>query len=127
MSDKGRPVFDASAVLPLMQNEMGADRLDGVRSNAVVSAVSVSEVLDKLVSKGMPQMLAAASLDALHFEVAAFEPDDAVLSAEYISRNVSLGDRCFLACARKYGTGWTADHDLARIGSNWLPPLTMFR
>jgi len=82
-----------------MQNEMGADRLDGVRSNAVVSAVSVSEVLDKLVSKGMPQMLAAAS----------------------------LGDRCFLACARKYGTGWTADHDLARIGSNWLPPLTMFR
>jgi len=127
VSDKGRPVFDASAVLALMQNEAGAGRLDRVRSDAMVSAVTVAEVLAKLISKGMPQKAAVAALDALHLEVAAFEPVEAVLSAAYVAKDVSLGDRCFLSCAHGNGTGWTADHDLARIGSSLLPPLKMFR
>ena len=127
MSGKSRPVFDASAVLALMQNETGADRLDRVRKGARVSAVSVAEVLAKLVAKGMPRDLAVAALDALHLEVAAFEPADAVLSAAYVAKDVSLGDRCFLACAHTNGTGWTADHDLGGIAGSLLPPLKMFR
>ena len=127
MSDKGRPVFDASAVLALMQNETGAGRLDRVRSDAMVSAVTVAEVLAKLIGKGMPRKAAVAALDALYLEVAAFDPAEALLSAEYVAKDVSLGDRCFLSCARRNGTGWTADHDLARITSSLLPPLKMFR
>jgi PIN domain nuclease of toxin-antitoxin system len=120
-------VFDASAVLALMQNEKGADRLDRVRKDAVVSAVSVAEVLAKLVSRGMPRDLAVVALDALHLEVVPFEPQEAVDSAAYVAKDVSLGDRCFLACAHKNGTGWTADHDLGGIDSSLLPPLKMFR
>lgn len=127
MSVRSRPVFDASAVLALMQNEPGADRLDRLRRDAIVSAVSVAEVLAKLVSKGMPQDLAAAALSALHLEVVPFDPEEALASSAYVTRDVSLGDRCFLACAYKHGTGWTADHDLARIGCPVLPPLKMFR
>jgi len=127
VSGKGRPVFDASAVLALMQNETGAGRLDRVRSDAMVSAVTVAEVLAKLIGKGMPQKAAAAALEALHLEVAAFEPPEAALSAAYLAKDVSLGDRCFLSCAHRNGTGWTADHELARIGSSLLPPLKMFR
>jgi len=127
VSDKGRPVFDASAVLALMQNETGAARLERVRGDAMVSAVTVAEVLAKLVGKGMPQKAAVAALDALHLEVAGFDPPAAVLSAAYVAKDVSLGDRCFLACTHGSGTGWTADHDLARISSNLLPPLKMFR
>jgi ribonuclease VapC len=127
VSGKSRPVFDASAVLALMQNETGAGRLDRVRTDALVSAVSVAEVLVKLVSKGMPQALAATALDALHLEVAAFGPAEALLWAEYVARDVSLGDRCFVACAHENGTGWTADRDLSRIASKLLPPLKMFR
>jgi PIN domain nuclease of toxin-antitoxin system len=127
VSGKSKPVFDASAALALLQNETGADRLDRVRKDAIMSAVSAAEVLVKLIGKGMPQNLAVAALDALHVEVVAFDPEEAVLSAAYVAKDVSLGDRCFLACAYKNGTGWTADHDLARIGSKMLPPLKMFR
>ena len=93
----------------------------------MVSAVTVAEVLAKRISKGMPQKAAATALDALHLEVAAFEPAEAVLPAAYVAKDVSLGDRCFLSCAHRNGTGWTADHDLARIGTSLLPPLKMFR
>jgi PIN domain nuclease of toxin-antitoxin system len=45
VSDKGRPVFDASAVLALMQNETGAGRLDRVRSALYhVARSSIPEV-----------------------------------------------------------------------------------
>jgi PIN domain nuclease of toxin-antitoxin system len=127
VSDKGRPVFDASTVLALIQNEAGADRLDRVRKDAMVSAVSVAEVLAKPISKGVPQNSAAAAVKALHLEVAAFGPPEAMLSASYVVGNLSLGDRCLLACAHANGTGWTADHALARIASSVLPPLKMFR
>jgi PIN domain nuclease of toxin-antitoxin system len=110
-----------------MQDETGAERLDRVRKDAVVSAVSVAEVLAKLISKGMPRDLAVAALDALHLEVAAFEPEDAALSAAYVAKDVSLGDRCFLACAHTNGTGWTAGRDLGGIAGNLRPPLKMFR
>lgn len=127
MSHRGRPVFDASAVLALLQNEPGAARLDRTRNNAMVSAVTMAEVLAKLIGKGIPHKMATAILGALHLHVVPFEPAEAVLSAEYVAKDVSLGDRCFLSCAHRHGTGWTSDHDLARIESDVLPPLKMFR
>lgn len=93
----------------------------------MVNAVSVAEVLAKLVAKGMPRDLAVAALDALHLEVAPFEPKDADLSAAYAARDVSLGDRCFLACVHTNGTGWTADRDLGGLAGSLRTPLKMFR
>jgi len=54
-------VFDASAVLALMQGEPGADKLKHLQQFAVVNAVNVAEVLAKLVSRGVPAAEAQAA------------------------------------------------------------------
>ena len=123
----GRPVFDASAVLALLQGEKGSEKLRKVQPEAVVDAVNAAEVLAKLVSRGMPAKEAQAALDALHLEMNSFEPVLAATSARYVHRGVSLGDRCFLAAASHYGHGWTSDHDLAALLGGSVPPLTFFR
>lgn len=122
-----RPVFDASAVLALMQGETGADQLTELQPDAVVNAVNAAEVLAKLVSRGMPAAQAQAAYDALHLETTAFEPAMAAISARYVHKGVSLGHRCFLAATSRHGSGWTSDRDLGAIFGNGLPGLRFFR
>ena len=125
--DPGRPVFDASAVLSLLQGETGAEKLRELQPEAVVNAVNTAEVLAKLVNRGMPVKEAQAAFDALHLEMTPFEPALAAISARYVRKGVSLGDRCFLAAARVHGLGWTSDHDLAALVGSLGPPLRFFR
>ena len=125
--DPNRPVFDASAVLALMQGEPGADKLRDLQRDAVVNAVNAAEVLAKLVNRGMPPAEAQAAYDALHMETTPFEPALAGISARYVHKGVSLGDRCFLAAAHRHGTGWTSDHDLGALFGSLVPPLNFFR
>lgn len=127
MSSASRPVLDATAVLALIQDEPGARRLWKAVPRAVMSAVNMAEVLAKLVGRGMPQHEALAAFDALHLEVAGFEREQAVASASFVRKGVSLGDRCFLAAACAHGTGWTSDRNLATIDSSHLPRLEIFR
>ncbi|MGP8243312.1 MAG: PIN domain-containing protein [Bryobacteraceae bacterium] len=122
-----RPVFDASAVLALMQGEPGADKLKALQRDAVVNAVNAAEVLAKLVSRGMPPAEAQAAYDALHMETTPFEPALVAISARYVHKGVSLGDRCFLAAAHRHGSGWTSDHDLGALFEGRVPPLNFFR
>ena len=107
-----RPAFDASAVLALMQGEPGAERLIDYLANAVVNSVNVAEVLAVLVRRGMRAAEARAAYDALHLETVPFEAEMTAVSARYVAKDVSLGDRCFLAEAERRGSGWTADRDL---------------
>jgi PIN domain nuclease of toxin-antitoxin system len=120
-------VFDASAVLALMQGEPGADNLKEVQADAVVSAVNAAEVLAKLVSRGVPAAEARAAYDALHLETAPFESAMAAISARYVRKGVSLGDRCFLAAAHGHGSGWTSDRELGALLGGRVPPLKFFR
>jgi ribonuclease VapC len=122
-----RPVFDASAVLALMQGEPGADKLRDLQADALVSAVNAAEVLAKLVSRGMPVAEAQAAYDALHLETAPFEPALVAISARYVYKGVSLGDRCFLAATHRHGSGWTSDHALGTLSGSGLPTLNFFR
>ena len=122
----GRPVFDASAVLALLQGEPGAEVLQKLQPDALVGAVNAAEVLAKLVSRGTPLQDAQAAVDALHLETAPFDASMAGVSARYVHKNVSLGDRCFLAAAEMYGTGWTSDHSLSALADR-LPTLKFFR
>jgi ribonuclease VapC len=122
-----RSVFDASAVLALMQGEAGADKLRDLQSKAVVNAVNAAEVLAKLVNHGVPAAEAQAAYDALHLETTPFEPAMVVISARYVQKGVSLGDRCFLAAAQLHGSGWTSDRDLGALFRSGTPPLNFFR
>jgi PIN domain nuclease of toxin-antitoxin system len=120
-------VFDASAVLALMQGEPGADKLKDLQPDAVVNAVNAAEVLAKLVNRGVPAAEAQAAYDALHLETTPFEPAMVAVSARYVRKGVSLGDRCFLAAAHRHGSGWTSDRDLGALLGSRVPPLNFFR
>jgi PIN domain nuclease of toxin-antitoxin system len=120
-------VFDASAVLALMQGEPGADKLGDLQPDAVVNAVNAAEVLAKLVGRGVPAAEAQAAYDALHLETTPFEPAMVAVSARYVRKGVSLGDRCFLAAAHRHGPGWTSDRHLGELFGSCVPPLNFFR
>ena len=55
------------------------------------------------MSRGMPAAEAQAANDALHLENSPFEPAKVAISARYVHKEVSLGDRCFLAAAHRHG------------------------
>jgi len=122
-----RPVFDASAVLALMQGEPGDGKLRDLQPNAVVNAVNAAEVLAKLVSRGMPPAEAQSAYDALHLETMPFDSNLAAISARYVQKGVSLGDRCFLAAAHRNGSGWTSDRGLGKIFGSRIPQVNFFR
>ncbi|MGA3031689.1 MAG: type II toxin-antitoxin system VapC family toxin [Terracidiphilus sp.] len=97
-------VFDASAILALLQNEQGAEKLtDEIIENAVASTVNLAEVQSKLVKKG--DNADQAWQDVLS-SVTAEEPftsDQARIAGSMIATTeklgLSLGDRSCLALA----------------------------
>ena len=127
LNKAGRPVFDASAVIALLHRETGWERLQQLQAGAVVNAVNVSEVLAKLVNRGMPQAAAHAAFNALYLVVIPFEPAMAYESARFVGKGVSLGDRCFLASCM-HESGWTSDHQLQEVSEKCgIPHLNFFR
>jgi ribonuclease VapC len=110
-----KAVLDASAVLALIQDERGADALHPLLPRAVICSVNAAEVLAKLVRDGMPRAEASVALEALHLEEVVFDAADAVRSAAYVTKGVSLGDRCFLAATARYGEGFTSDRQLSEV------------
>jgi PIN domain nuclease of toxin-antitoxin system len=97
-------VFDASAMLALLQNERGAEKLtDEILDDAVASTVNLAEVQSKLVKKGQPPD--EAWEDALSTVTAAepFTSEQAKIAGSLIAKTekygLSLGDRSCLALA----------------------------
>ena len=99
-------VLDASAVLALLQAEAGHETvLSRVERGACcISAVNVTEVLTRLIDRGMTGGDAEAAFDALELTVAAF--DDVAARACAALRpasrafGLSIGDRACLALAQ---------------------------
>ena len=96
-------VLDASAVLALMFNETGADKVLAVVNDAVISTVNLSEVVTKLVDHGAAHEVAAAHVASLGIDAVAFDLAQAVLAAGMRQGTrrlgLSLGDRACLALA----------------------------
>ena len=98
-----------------------------MQAGAAVNAVNVSEVLAKLVNRGMPQAAAQEAFNALYLAVTPFEPEMAFDSAQFTGKGIALGDRCFLASC-VHGTGWTSDHKLREVAERrGIPHLNFFR
>ena len=97
-------VLDASALITLLNQEPGADRLTPeILINAVSSTVNLAEVQGKLVSRGLPPDAAwSATLNSVR-EAISFTTEHArttgSLIAETRSLGLSLGDRACLALA----------------------------
>ncbi len=107
-------VLDASAVLALLNQEPGMDRVEAVLADSCLSAVNYCEVLGKLTDAGMSEQDARESVELLNVEVVSFGVDLARLAAALRSTTkklgLSLGDRSCLALAlSRRNTAMTAE------------------
>jgi PIN domain nuclease of toxin-antitoxin system len=96
-------VVDASALLAVLRDEPGADRVRSVIANCLVSAVNLAEVLTKLVQRGTPIAAAKTAVGLFNIRVVDFSTSLAertgALAAVTRGRGLSLGDRACLALA----------------------------
>ncbi|WP_404790735.1 type II toxin-antitoxin system VapC family toxin [Altericista sp. CCNU0014] len=105
-------VLDASAILALLNNEPGADRVQAALTDAVcyMSVVNWSEVARKLVLRGRSTEAIARNLMALGLEFKDFSYHQATATAQILASPLSLGDRACLALSLDLGiTALTAD------------------
>lgn len=102
-----RAVLDASALLALLNSEPGADVVAPFVSEAVISAVNLSEVVGKLCAVGMPEGAIRQALHGLDLEVIPFDEDQAygagLLRPATDDKGLSLGDWACLDTARRLG------------------------
>lgn len=100
-------VLDASAILCLVQQEPGADRVESHLGEAQVSAVNVCEVLGKLADAGLNPEEAWAAIADLGLQIQPFTPEDArqaaALRLSTKPLGLSLGDRACMALAQRLG------------------------
>jgi ribonuclease VapC len=113
-------VLDASAVLTVLNQETGKERVEAILGQAAVSTVNVAETIGKLMDAGMNDANARASLELLHLEVVDFDVEMACLAGSLKSSTkklgLSLGDRCCLALGAIRGnTVVTADRSWAKL------------
>lgn len=114
-------VLDASAVIALLQQEPGAERVAAAMEDGfLISAVNFAEVATKLVERGVPR-------DAVHDLLSEFEPAVVDLDADLAyalvdlrlatrSVGLSLGDRACLALSRRLALpAVTADRSWQRL------------
>ena len=97
-------VLDSSAVLAVILDEPGADRVEAAFAQSVISAASLAEILTKVVRRGLDPGGAYAMIGGFGLEVHPVEEELAVLAAEIYSKaaaalDLSLGDRLCIALA----------------------------
>lgn len=115
-------VLDASAILALIWEEQGSQRVEEVLEGAKVSAINLAEVVSKLVERGASDAEASDFARNLSLEVVPFDRDHA-LAAGLLRRatrphGLSLGDRACLALAASLGAkAVTADRSWSAAGT----------
>jgi ribonuclease VapC len=107
-------VLDASALLAYLQRERGHAAVEPVLENSALSAVNLSEVLQKAVASGVSTDGLVSDLEAVGIRVHAFDAEDAACAAELWASTrklgLSLGDRACLALAKRlHVPAYTAD------------------
>ena len=104
---KGGPVLDASALLCLLFDGPGADRVERALPDAVISAANLAEVTAKLVDRGLDGNEALADLRELDLNVVALDRAQAeaagLLRSAARKVRLSLGDWACLALAQQRG------------------------
>jgi len=96
-------ILDASAVLAYLQNEKGKEKVEAILETSAIGRVNVTEVLTKLIEKGMSFENAKEIFDNLDLQIIEFDENQSLKAAELRLLNnhlgLSLGDRCCLALA----------------------------
>ena len=112
---KAQFVLDASALLSIVLDEPGHERVDRILDRSRIHAVNLAEVVGRLVRSGMPAERAVATLHELHLEV---EEEFGARQAEFCGSlmgtrrdlGLSLGDCvCLTMAAWSGAVAVTAD------------------
>lgn len=94
-------VLDASALLAVLLEEPGKERVLTVLGSAAIASVNWSEVVARLVNREASDAQVAAAAGLMAGRIEAFGMEDADLAGRLIARTrplgLSLGDRCCLA------------------------------
>ncbi len=109
-----KAVLDASALLALLNQEEGAERVAPFLSDAVISTVNLAEVVTRLALAGMPETAIRETLAFLPLESVPFDVGQAIevglLAPTTKPSGLSPGDRACLVLARRLNaTAVTAD------------------
>jgi ribonuclease VapC len=104
MNSERTAVLDASALLAILQQEAGAEKLtDDILDRAVVSAVNLAEVHGKLVAKGLNADEAWVHATSVVESIQSYTGEHAKLAGALVTHTkpfgLSLGDRSCLALA----------------------------
>jgi ribonuclease VapC len=96
-------VLDASALLALINQEPGFEKVAAAISTACMSSVNVAEVVSKLMDKGFSEVEIREIFEALKVLIIPFDEEQGfiagLLRAETKSLGLSLGDRACLSLA----------------------------
>lgn len=96
-------VLDASALLCLLNDEPGADRVVDVLTRCVIGTTNLAEVVSKLRKRGLSLDEVREALGGLHLDVRPLSPAQAFIIGDLRpttkSLGLSLGDRACLALA----------------------------
>jgi PIN domain nuclease of toxin-antitoxin system len=114
-------VLDASAVLALVRDEAGADKVARHVGRAAISAVNLQEVIKELLVSGLDEATTRELLDELRLDVRAHDVGAAYaaagLHAQTRQYGRGLGDRSCLALAVQLGVpALTADREWKKVG-----------
>ncbi len=98
-------VLDASALLCLLHDEKGADRVSEALPRSIISAVNLSEAIAKLADVGLSPKRISAAIEALQLAVVSFDEEQAevagLLRPKTKRLGLSFGDRACLALGRR--------------------------
>ena len=113
-------VLDASAVLALVRDEPGANKVATHIGRAAISAVNLQEVIKELLVSGLDEPLIRERLDELRLDVRAHNVDAAYAAAALHEQTRQfgrgLGDRSCLALALQLGVpALTADREWKKV------------
>ena len=113
-------VLDASAVLALVRDEPGADKVAAYVGRAAISAVNLQEVINELLLSGLDEATTRELLHELRLDVRAHDIDAAYaaagLHAQTRQYGRGLGDRSCLALAVQLGVpALTANREWKKV------------
>lgn len=113
-------VMDASAVLALIRDEPGADKVALQVGRAAISAVNLQEIIKELALSGLDVETIRELLDELRLDVRAHDVEAAYMAAGLHAQTKEfgrgLGDRSCLALAMQLGVpALTADREWKKV------------
>lgn len=100
-------VLDASAVLAVIQEEPGAERIEAHLDTGCISAVNLAEIVGKLQDRGLGDNEIDELIALLDLDTRILDKDGAVFMGKLRQSTkvagLSLGDRACLALAHSLG------------------------